>query len=226
MLYSRLHLCLLRLGGRGAVLVLYAAVRKHLWHGDGAAREVRVVVQALAHLWQQRQPRGGFQGMGMETYTRQRIRSGAVVPSRRGSKGCLGAYVDASGRLTVSQEEGEDVVLAVVAGLGDEAQVGRVGAAVGVAGVGFVHVGGRELVGQLAGALKHLALVVGAVWDLDLCGHGLGLVLAVADAHEVAVVDEVDAVAGSAHLGGRSRARWRSQPLVRLEQLGTTCSGK
>lgn len=42
---------------------------------------------------------------------------------------------DARGRLPVAQQQGEDVVLAVVAGLGDEGEVGGVGAAVGVARV-------------------------------------------------------------------------------------------
>ena len=43
------HLGLLRLGGGGAVVVLDATIVEHLGHGDGAAGEVGVVVQALAH---------------------------------------------------------------------------------------------------------------------------------------------------------------------------------
>mmetsp|Transcript_5401 Transcript_5401/g.19452 ORF Transcript_5401/g.19452 Transcript_5401/m.19452 type:complete len:221 (-) Transcript_5401:590-1252(-) len=39
----------LGLRGGGSVVVLHAAVRQHLWHGDGPARKVRVVVQPLPH---------------------------------------------------------------------------------------------------------------------------------------------------------------------------------
>mmetsp|Transcript_16469 Transcript_16469/g.45930 ORF Transcript_16469/g.45930 Transcript_16469/m.45930 type:complete len:211 (+) Transcript_16469:258-890(+) len=107
---------------------------------------------------------------------------------------------DAGRRVAVAEEKGEHVVLAVVAGLCDEAEVRRVGAAIGVARMGLVHVGGGQLVGQLAGALKHLALVVGPVGDLDLGRHGLGFLLSVAHTHQVAVVHQVQAVAGGADL--------------------------
>ncbi len=44
---------LLALSGKDAVIVvLCALVHKHLGHGDGAAREVGVVVQSLPHLHQ------------------------------------------------------------------------------------------------------------------------------------------------------------------------------
>jgi hypothetical protein len=39
----------LGLSGGGAVIILDPPVREHLGHGDGAAGEVGVVVQALAH---------------------------------------------------------------------------------------------------------------------------------------------------------------------------------
>lgn len=41
---------LLALSGRGLIIVLSAVVSKHLGHGNGASREVGVVVQALPHL--------------------------------------------------------------------------------------------------------------------------------------------------------------------------------
>lgn len=44
------HLGLLALCCKGAVIVLCALIHKHLGHGDGAAREVGVVLQALPHL--------------------------------------------------------------------------------------------------------------------------------------------------------------------------------
>jgi hypothetical protein len=46
----RAYLCLLGGVGGGAVIVLHATVRQHARHGNGAAGEVGVVVQALAHL--------------------------------------------------------------------------------------------------------------------------------------------------------------------------------
>lgn len=44
------HLGLLRLSWVGAIIILSATVSQHLGHGDGAAWEVGVVVQALPHL--------------------------------------------------------------------------------------------------------------------------------------------------------------------------------
>ena len=44
------HLGLLRLSRVGAIIILSAPVSQHLGHGDGAAWEVGVVVQALPHL--------------------------------------------------------------------------------------------------------------------------------------------------------------------------------
>ena len=58
------------------------------------------------------------------------------------------------------------VILAVVASLRDERQVGRVRAVVGVPRALLVGVRRGELVGELAGAVEHLAGVVGAVRDL------------------------------------------------------------
>mmetsp|Transcript_38253 Transcript_38253/g.68600 ORF Transcript_38253/g.68600 Transcript_38253/m.68600 type:complete len:248 (+) Transcript_38253:154-897(+) len=154
---SRYILGLLRLGGRGAVLVLHTAIRQHLGHRNGAAGEVGVVVEPLTD-------------------------------------------ADASRGVTVAEQQGEDVVLAVVTGLCDEAEVRGIGAAVGVAGVRLIHVGRGQLVGQLAGAIEHLALVVGAVLHLNLRRHRLGLLLRVAHAYQLAEVNEVQAMASGTHL--------------------------
>jgi len=112
---------------------------------------------------------------------------------------------------------------AAVASLGHERQVGREGT--GVAGTGGLLVGvrARHVVGELARALEHRALRVGAVLVLDLLGHRLGLVDRVRDADQVAPRDAVERVAGRAHLavdlvatadpvgeGSRGAPRWGS----------------
>lgn len=107
------HLGLLRLGGGRAILILDAAVRQHLGHRDGAADEVRVIVQALAD-------------------------------------------GDARRRLAVAQQQAEDVVLSIVTRLGDEAQVRRVGAAVGVA---------RRLLIRVRPALRARGSLTKEPWD-------------------------------------------------------------
>ncbi len=62
----------------------------------------------------------------------------------------------------------------------------------------------RQRVGEAPRALIHLALVVGAVRDLNLQRHRLHLVLRVRDTHQVAEVQLVHAVARRAHLAGYS----------------------
>jgi hypothetical protein len=64
------------------------------------------------------------------------------------------------------EQKRKDVILAVVASLRDERQVGRVRAVVGVPRALLVGVRRGELVGELARAVEHLAGVVGAVRDL------------------------------------------------------------
>ena len=88
-----------------------------------------------------------------------------------------------------------------MARLGDQGQVRGVGPAVGKAGGLLRRVRAGERVGQASRALKGLALVVGAVDDLGLGCHGLGLLFRVCDSDEVAVVELGDGVAGGADLG-------------------------
>jgi len=75
-------------------------------------------------------------------------------------------YTDASRGFLVAQQQGEQVVLAVGACVGDEGQVWGVGTSVGVASSLLVGVWCGQGVAQTAGALKHLALVIGAVSHL------------------------------------------------------------
>lgn len=93
----------------------------------------------------------------------------AACPARRPLTPARRAHRDAGRRLAVAQQQGEDVVLAVVARLGDERQVGRVGAAVGVARVLLLwgSSGRRAVVNGLVGAV---VLVV--VWCACVCGCG------------------------------------------------------
>lgn len=124
------------------------------------------------------------------------------------------AHRHAGGRLAVAQQQGEDVVLAVVSGLGDQRQVGRVRSAIGIASSLLVGVRPRQRVAQPARPLVLLTLVVGAVRDLDLLhikkairgcqdlsstmrssnvphlsSHALDLLLSVRHADQVPVVD-------------------------------------
>lgn len=71
--------------------------------------------------------------------------------------------------------------------LGDQAEVGRVGPPVGEARGLLVGVRLGQVVGRLAGAAEHLALVVGPVLHLHLLRERLHLVLRVRHANQVAV---------------------------------------
>lgn len=76
------------------------------------------------------------------------------------------AQHNARRRLRVAGQQRENVVLAAVAGRRDVAQIGRIGAVVGRPGRLLVRVRAREVVGQLAGPLEVVALIVGPVLDL------------------------------------------------------------
>lgn len=73
-------------------------------------------------------------------------------------------------RLSVAGQQGENVVLAAVARGRNVAQIGRIGAIVGRTGCLLVRIGAGEVVGQLAGPLEVVALVVGPVFDLVAVG--------------------------------------------------------
>mmetsp|Transcript_20375 Transcript_20375/g.52631 ORF Transcript_20375/g.52631 Transcript_20375/m.52631 type:complete len:278 (+) Transcript_20375:294-1127(+) len=103
-------------------------------------------------------------------------------------------------RLLVAREQGEDVVRAVVPGLDDEREIRGIGASVGVPRRLLVGIGRWQIVGQLARALEHLALVVRAVHNIDLLRQRLHLVLRVAHVDEVAECDAVERVARGADL--------------------------
>mmetsp|Transcript_54628 Transcript_54628/g.130934 ORF Transcript_54628/g.130934 Transcript_54628/m.130934 type:complete len:205 (+) Transcript_54628:344-958(+) len=105
------------------------------------------------------------------------------------------ARLQASGHVLVAGEQGKDVVSTADTSLGDQREIRRVGAVVSEAGGLLVRVGRGEVVGQLARAVEHLALVVGPVSELNILGHRLRLLLRVADADQVAVGDGAEAVA-------------------------------
>ena len=85
----------------------------------------------------------------------------------------------------------------------------------------LVGVGRGHVVGQLARALEHLALVVGAVGVLDLLGHRLDLIYGVRHTDKIAPGNAVERVASSADLtvnlvpppdaGGRVRSAHRNE---------------
>jgi hypothetical protein len=110
-----------------------------------------------------------------------------------------GTHLGASRRLIgVTSEEAEDVVAATVAGLDDQAEIGGEGTVVGEAGGLVVRVRGRKVIGQLAGALLDLALVVGLGIVLVLLGENLGLVDGQDAADKSAVRDSAERVARGA----------------------------
>mmetsp|Transcript_6357 Transcript_6357/g.18682 ORF Transcript_6357/g.18682 Transcript_6357/m.18682 type:complete len:257 (+) Transcript_6357:169-939(+) len=106
-----------------------------------------------------------------------------------------------SGRwLSVSGEEGEDVVESVVSGLDHETQVRRVGSAIcGAAGL-LVGVRARDGVVRLSWALEHFSIAVGSVEDVDLLGHLLDLLRGVGDPDQLTEPDVLERVAAGADL--------------------------
>lgn len=82
-----------------------------------------------------------------------------------------------SGRLIgVTSEQVEDVVAATVTALGDQAEIGGKSTSVGGTSGLLVGVGSGNVIGELAGALLDVALVVGLGVVLVLLGEGLHLV--------------------------------------------------
>lgn len=78
------------------------------------------------------------------------------------------AYIDSSRWISVAKQQGEDVVLAVVPGLSDEAEVRWVGSAIGIACSFLIGIGPRQRVTQAAWTCKILALIIGAILHLRL----------------------------------------------------------
>ena len=84
--------------------------------------------------------------------------------------------------------------------LDDQTQVGRERTAVTSAGSLLVRVRSGHIVGELARALEHFALVVRTILVLNLLRHGLDLVDGVRDTDKIAPGNAVERVAGSANL--------------------------
>ena len=78
------------------------------------------------------------------------------------------AHIHACGWVTVAQQEREDIVLAIMAGLGDQAQVRWVGAAISIAGCLLIGVWPGQRIAQPALPRVLLALIIGAVFHLSL----------------------------------------------------------
>ena len=130
---------------------------------------------------------------------------------------------DARGHILVARQQRENVVSAAVASLDDQRQVRRIRAVVGKARGLLVGVGRGHVVGGLARALEVLALVVGAVLDVNALGHRLDLRLRVANAHQVAVCDEREAVARGAHLRVHLVAAADAASTASAEQVSGAC---
>ena len=80
----------------------------------------------------------------------------------------MGTHANSSWGLVVAQEEGEHIVRAIMAGLGDEGQIWRIGSAISVSGRLLVGVGAGQGVAQLARSGETFSLVIRAVLDLSL----------------------------------------------------------
>jgi len=102
--------------------------------------------------------------------------------------------------IRVASQEGEDVVAAAVAGLDDEAEVGRQGAIVGRACRLVILVRRGDVIGQLAGSFLDLPFIIGLCVILVLFRERLGLVDRHYVAHQAAVGDARERVARRAHL--------------------------
>jgi hypothetical protein len=87
-----------------------------------------------------------------------------------------------------------------VASLDDQTEVGRERSLVRGTGSLFIGVRRRHVIRELAGALEHLALIIGAVRVLDLLGQYLNLVRGVRDTDQIAPGDAVEGVACSTDL--------------------------
>ena len=83
--------------------------------------------------------------------------------------------------------------------LDDQTQIGRERTAVTSAGSLLVRVRSGHIVGKLARALEHFALVVRTILVLNLLRHGLDLVDGVRDADKIAPGNAVQRMAGGAN---------------------------
>lgn len=85
-----------------------------------------------------------------------------------------------------------------MAGLDDQAQIRGKSTIVGSAGGFVILVGGRDVIGELAGALLNVTLVVGLAVILVRLGEDLGLIDRQDSTDECSVRDTAERVAGSA----------------------------
>mmetsp|Transcript_30336 Transcript_30336/g.71526 ORF Transcript_30336/g.71526 Transcript_30336/m.71526 type:complete len:319 (-) Transcript_30336:174-1130(-) len=125
---------------------------------------------------------------------------------RNGSPWKVGIVVETghhflSGRwITVSGQEGKDVIGTVVSCLDHETQIGRVRPTVrGATGL-LVGIGRRNHVVRFSGALEHFSLVVGAVENVHVLRHLLYFLFRVGDPDQLAESNVVQRVARGADL--------------------------
>mmetsp|Transcript_6953 Transcript_6953/g.17652 ORF Transcript_6953/g.17652 Transcript_6953/m.17652 type:complete len:251 (-) Transcript_6953:449-1201(-) len=105
-----------------------------------------------------------------------------------------------SGGLSVTVEEGENVVLSPWTGLHHERQIGGHSTTVGSTSSLLVGVGRKHVVSELSRALEHLSLIVGSISELHLRKHLLYFSFCVADTDEGSVCNTAHTVAACAHL--------------------------
>lgn len=108
--------------------------------------------------------------------------------------------MDASRWLSVPQKQSKDIVVAIVPGLGYQAQVWRVGTTIGIPSCLFISVRPGQWVCQPAWSFKVLTLLIGAICDLNLSSQFLGFILSVADPDKVTEVDLLYTVACCTYL--------------------------
>jgi hypothetical protein len=108
------------------------------------------------------------------------------------------AQCDARWWVPVPRQQREQVVLPVVTGFDDERQVRRVRAIVHRTRLLLIGIRCRQLVRGFAGAVKHLAIVVGPICDVQVRSHRLHFVLRVAHANQVAKCNAVQ-TEGTSH---------------------------
>ena len=82
--------------------------------------------------------------------------------------GSGGKYIDSCRWISVAQEQREDVILAVMSGLGDEAEVRWVGSSIGIASCLFIGVWPGEGIAEPTRASERLSLIIGTILHLTL----------------------------------------------------------
>ena len=110
------------------------------------------------------------------------------------------SYRDASRRVGVSQEEGEDIVLLSVSGTNDARQIWRIGAGICLASGFFVGIGTWHGVCKLTRPHEVLSVIIRPVSVLILGCHVLGFLLGMSHTNQIAPMDVVHRMTSSTDL--------------------------